>query len=144
MLNKAYKTFERSEYSVSKEYWTELIRLDSLNSEYYSRRGYCYRSIGLYDNALKDYNLAIQITPNAHFYFDNRAELQFKLSNWTAAYNDLTQSIALNPNKSAKTFNNRGIALINLSEREKACQDFEKAMNLGDITGQNNYNKYCK
>jgi regulator of sirC expression with transglutaminase-like and TPR domain len=68
----------------------------------------------------------------------------YKSKKWDDAYEDLSRSIELNPLRSGKTINNRGLVLIKLNHEIEACEDFEEAMKLKYLDGKLNYEKYCK
>ena len=86
-------------------------------------------AIGKSELAKKDFDIYIQNdTTNARVYM-NRAATKFP-NDFLGAIIDCNKSIAIDPNNKSAYFL-RGIALYQTGEKEKACEDFYKAIELG-------------
>lgn len=140
----AYDNFNSQNYSLSRQYFNELIKIDSTNSDYYSRRGYCNRQLGLFQRAETDYTRAIDLDKDQYFYYNNRAELYVHMGEFVLAKNDLTESIKLNPSKNPKTYFNRGFVNLKLEDTQAACQDFKVAKQLGHKDAEKMIIENCK
>lgn len=100
--------------------------------------------MGLFNKAKEDYTRAINLDHDHHFYYDNRAELYVYMHEYALAKKDLTESIRLNPNKSPKTFFNRGFVNKELNLLSEACSDFKIALELGHMDAVKMIIESCK
>ncbi len=92
-------------------------------------RARIYMAIEKSELAKKDFDIYIQNdTTNARVYM-NRAATKFP-NDFLGAIIDCNKSIAIDPNNKSAYFL-RGIALFQTGEKEKACEDFYKAIELG-------------
>ena len=113
----------------------------------YKRRGISYYAINNIDAGKKDFKRAIELDPNEAqcYFFLGAYEDNFKKSILL-----LTKSIELTQIDSAPTnlrkdaIALRGITYYNNGKKKLACEDFQKAMELGNENASKNYNKYCR
>lgn len=124
--------------------YNELVKIDSDNAEFLSRRGYCNRISGFLEDALKDYNSAILNSPNRHNLYSNRGQLFLDMKDYSNAVLDYTKASELINGKNPKYLNNRGWAYYKLNKLTKACQDFETSKNMNFALAAKNYEKYCE
>ncbi|WP_286032707.1 tetratricopeptide repeat protein [Brachyspira pilosicoli] len=147
LLNSAYQAYNNKEYDTSINYYNKIIKMtDNLlngydkNSEEYSKyknicsmaynnRGTAKKDLGLYEEAIEDYDKAIELNPN---YPDTHYNIGIAKSNlglYEEAIKDFNKAIGLNPNYS-KAYNNRGNARSNLKQYKEAIEDYDKAIEL--------------
>lgn len=139
----ADESFENEQYSQALYYYNELKKDEPNNPENYSKTAYALFKQGNYEKALDEYNKAINLeSDNAQFYF-LRSLVYWKLGKLEKSNKDLSKAIKLNPNQHA-AYNNLGLNLIQLKDTLNACENFKKAMELGNTNAIGNYNKYCK
>ena len=93
------------------------------------RRGNRHYDAGEYDDAITDYNQAIDLDSNIAAAYYNRGVAYTKLGKYAEAIGDLTQAIALDP-QDAAAYNNRGIAYRNLGKYAEAIADYDQAIAL--------------
>jgi len=92
--------------------------------------------------AIKYYNMALQINPKLGFIYYNRANLYSKSQQYMKALNDYNQAIALQPNL-AEAYYNRGLTLLLLQDNKSACPDLSKAGELGISNAYNVIKRFC-
>lgn len=49
--------------------FTEAIRIDPLKADFYSNRGFAFRKLGRYEEAIADYSKAIELNPSIPFFY---------------------------------------------------------------------------
>ena len=93
------------------------------------RRGNRHYDAGEYDDAITDYNQAIDLDSNIAAAYYNRGVAYTKLGKYAEAIGDLTQAIDLDP-KYAAAYNNRGAAYDDLGKYAEAIADYDQAIAL--------------
>jgi tetratricopeptide (TPR) repeat protein len=81
------------------------------------------------DQALQDYNRALQISPNYSTALHNRAAIYEKQNKFDLALKDYNQAILADSNYT-KAYNNRGLLYIKLAKFDLAISDLNKAIQL--------------
>jgi tetratricopeptide (TPR) repeat protein len=89
-----------------------------------------------YRGALEDYTKASKVDPkNADIYLAI-GDFKFDIdSNYQDALNYYTKSISLNPNK-GNYYTKRSLTWLKLNDKNKFCEDYQKAMRLADREAQ--------
>jgi suppressor of G2 allele of SKP1 len=82
-----------------------------------------------FDDALVNYNKAVEVDPTKPDYFVKRATCHIKLNSFTDAITDAAAALKLQPNN-ANAYLRKGMALFSLEEYETAKQAFEKGQSL--------------
>lgn len=95
----------------------------------YNNRAVTYDKLGLYDKALADYNMAIQIDPTSAIAHTNRGVTLAKMGRYQEALADQLRAVQLDPDY-ATAFNNLGNVYYVLRQYDKAFDAFAKAMQL--------------
>lgn len=167
LLNSAYQAYNNKEYDTSINYYNKIIKMtDNLlngydkNSEEYSKyknicsmaynnRGTAKKDLGLYEEAIKDFNKAIELNQNISEVYNNRGSAKAILRQYKEAIKNFDKAIELNPNNSDAYFNmalpKQLLANITENEREKnklveeAYNDFIKSYKLADDKLKDNY-----
>ena len=96
----------------------------------YHNRGLIYAEFSDYQQAIRNYTYAIELSSKeASFYLD-RGRAYTRLEEYQQAINDYTHALDLE-SKNARTLYERGKAYHNLKEYEKALTDYTQAITLG-------------
>ena len=82
-----------------------------------------------FEQAIADYNQAIQLNPKYAYAYNNRGIVYYNQGKYDLAIADYNQAIQLNP-KYANAYYNRGLTYKAKRNIEKAISDFEKAADL--------------
>ena len=86
-------------------------------------RGNAFQDKGQYDQAISDFNKAIEINPRLADAFYNRGNAYFKKGQPDKAISDYNKAIELNP-KLAMAYYDRGIAYQFKGQYDQAISDF--------------------
>lgn len=151
-INRGLVNNELGDYEASLNDYDKAIELDKKCALAYNNRGYTKFKQKNYDGALEDYNKAILLNPKFQLALDNKARLfaevcmeddkdfseKFYLSraiieinegDYTAALDDLDESIKFNPNSAIAHFY-KGVAFHNLAKEDAAYTSYTKAIEL--------------
>ena len=128
------KTPERKhqEYETAITHYTNAIELKPDFVNVYNNRGNAYADKGELDNAIKDYNKAIQLIQrpsdlaSAH---NNRGSAYVDKGELDNAIKDYNKAVQLNPDY-AEAYYNRGIAYADKGELDNAIGDYTQAIKL--------------
>jgi len=124
--------------------FTKAIEIDPVNAKAYVNRGSVKSFMLDHKGAIIDFNSAIQINPNEPMPFFNRGCAKGILKDYKGAISDYTKAIEMNPSWVANLYFNRGLAQIELGQKESGCLDLYKAGELGNKTALVAVIKYCK
>lgn len=95
-------------------------------------RGWAYRRKGDYDDAIRDYDRAIQLQPDYAEAYNGRGLAYYEKKEYQLAIQDYTQAIRIKPDY-AEAFDNRGLACAASEDScnsDKAIADFDQAIKL--------------
>ena len=95
----------------------------------YNNRGVEAYNQSNYDEAIADYNQAINLDPNYAKAYNNRGAVYYKLDDFEKAIADYNQAINLDPNY-ALFYWNRGDLQQQLGHNDEAMTDFHKCLTL--------------
>lgn len=101
----------------------------SMDSNDYSNAGLIKSRLGLYKEALVDYQSSINLNPSNHFSLNNRGYTYNLLNQYELAMADFDKVIELQP-LFAYAYNNRGLAKIKLGRPEEGLQDIHYSLEL--------------
>ena len=99
-----------------------------------STRGVIYNQKGDVDNAISDYDLAIQLDPGYAKNYFNRGKAHLKKNNLELAISDYDKFLEITPN-SAWAYYNRGLAFYGTDQYEKALEDYRNAIRIKPMEG---------
>ena len=85
----------------------------------------------LYEHAIVDYNLALELDNNNLNAYNNRGLAWFQKKEFDQAMSDFNRAIELDSGY-AKAYNNRGMVWYDKGRNDLMCQSFETACQLGD------------
>lgn len=125
---RASKYADKSEYRKAVDALTMSIQLDSSDS-YFIDRGLDYSRLNMFDSAIADYKIALQINPNDYLNNNNLGILYFELDRFEEAIEPLNKSIKLAP-FFPYSYNNRALCYLNLGNLSQAKRDAQKSKNL--------------
>lgn len=101
-------------------------------------------SLGSVVDYVKAYDLKPKDAQIYLHYGDMKVNVKFDtLKDYSGAVVDYTKAIELNP-KYGLAYNNRGVAYQALGKLDLACQDWRKAIEVGNSDAADNLKKYCQ
>lgn len=83
------------------------------------------------------------INPDDGVAYYNRANCKAELGDPGAAISDLDEAIRVEP-KNASYYKMRGNLYYQLQQKDKACFDWRKAVELGDAKARYQIDQYCR
>jgi ankyrin repeat protein len=110
--------------------YTEAIKLDPENWQYYYNRGVALFKDGKYDLAEADFKKAIEVEPNRIEPYINLDSMLARRGKWDEIISYWNHFIELNPNN-GKAYLERGGAYHNKGDDESAFKDVAKSCKLG-------------
>jgi len=113
------------------------------NAKSFHARGVVNKYLKRVDHAIADYNMAIKLDPYLIEAYYNRAILYFELQNYNLSLSDYNMAIKFKP-LFAKAYNNRGNTKFMMNDKTGACNDWQKALELGYMDAGKVISKYCK
>ena len=109
--------------------WNDVIRKSPWKARAYSERGNAYKNKGNLEQAISDYNKALEIDPNYANAYNNRGITYLNKGNFEQALFDCNKAIQLDP-KSAFSCYNRGNTYKKKGNLEQAISDYSKAIEI--------------
>lgn len=97
-------------------------------NDYYNR-GNDYLNQEKYDEAISDYNKALELDPKHVYAYNNRGLAYQAQGKYDKAMSDYNKALELDP-KHVRTYNNRGNAYLKQEKLAKAILDYNKALAL--------------
>lgn len=123
--------FKNEDYFKAIEMYSELIDEDENSEQLYVNRGLCYFGTFQLKNAVKDFTKAIKINPNNLEIYKFKANCLMGLFELDEAIDIVTELITKDPTNH-KYYNMRAGIFMKLSDKMSACNDYQKAFELGD------------
>lgn len=106
-------------------------------------RSVCNFNLKKYDDALKDYELLIEVQPNNGDWYFEKGNCLVKLKRDAEA--EIAYTTALQTSKNLGwILVMRGVVRYNQQKKEEACSDWQQARLLGEEEGILLYSRYCQ
>ncbi len=121
--------------------FNKAIQLKQL-SKYYSIRGFCYKKLGMYKDAISDYNVCLKEFPDDLNYLDSRGICYIQLKEDKLALNDYDRILILDSKNNSALFW-KGFILLNNRIIDEGCKYLLKAKQLGYVDKFNTLEMYC-
>jgi tetratricopeptide (TPR) repeat protein len=117
------------EYDKAQEAIHKAIELKPEDMGFKGNLAFIFTQMGKHEEAVLIYDevLKVEVNPLA---YNNRGYAKLQLGKLEEALEDINTSIKFYPTN-AYAFKNRALVYIELKDKEKACQDLEKANELG-------------
>ena len=133
----------KGNYKAAIDFYNKAQQINPNIDLIYLNRGFAKVQIKDFQGALKDYNKAIEINPQFAEAYMNRGTLKGgAFDDYSGSINDLNKALSINP-KLSDAYEARGIAQLLRGEKNKACDDFKKALSFNNKT-LDLFKKYCK
>ncbi|MBK8244229.1 MAG: hypothetical protein IPK88_12450 [Saprospiraceae bacterium] len=123
---------------------SDLNRAIQLNdfSKYFSIRGFSKEKLGIWKDAISDYNVYLKEFPNDLNHLDSRALCYLKLHEDKLALNDYDRILILDSSNNSALFW-KGFILLNNRIIDEGCKYLFKAKQLGYVDQFKTLEKYC-
>jgi tetratricopeptide (TPR) repeat protein len=100
---------------------------ESRDAKFYNNRGAAYGEKGQYDQAISDFNKAIEINPRYHKAYNNRGIVHRRKGQYDGAISDFNKAIEINP-LDAEAYNN--MAWLFATAKTPSFHNGKKAVEL--------------
>lgn len=123
--------------------YTQAIKVNGNLRDGYFNRGICEWALQDFDSAQKDFDKTIQLDPKfAKAYYD-RAIILISQQEYIQSLPDLDKTIELDETSSSALML-RGEIRARTGNNTGACEDFNKAKEMGEPQAEENIIKYCR
>ena len=129
-FNSGLANEESQQFESAIEYYTEAIKLDPKNADYFNQRGISKYKLKDYKGALEDYDKAIELNPNVGKIYGNRGSAKNDLGDKVGAFADLDIRIKLMKDSKKQEFLNS----ISTVLEDKDNQKSEREIILAAVT----------
>lgn len=141
-LERAYYRAEIGDYRGAIEDYSAALKIDSLDAEVWVNRGLAFEKTNNLRAAYRDYTKAITLDEDLSNAWLSRANVLVKQNKFEEALEDYGIAIFYDPNY-ALAFFNRALVNYQVGNRLAACNDLEKASELGQSINEKMKNKIC-
>jgi len=119
---------------------TQKSKGESGNAEFYNNRGMANDKEGLYDQAISDYNKALEIDPKYAEAYNNRGVVYRRKGQYDRAISDYNKALEINP-RDAEAYNNRGVAYSIKGQYDRAISDYSQAVEINQRFAEGYYGR---
>lgn len=113
-----------------------------VNDVFYYLRGQVAFRARVYQRALDDFAVAIEMNPQELTYRAELAVVNMRVGRNEEALNVLAEAEKIDPSYS-EIYRLKGLTLVQMKRNNEACENFNKAKELGNTEAQALINKYC-
>jgi len=122
--------------------FTSAISLNNRDELAYFNRAKEFAKIGMIKQAIDDYSKAIILNPTNVEYYFLRGELKVGAAEYLSAAADYTKIISLQPDN-GNAYYNRGVCYAYINLKDSACDDLNRAGELGFFEAYEVIRKFC-
>jgi len=119
----------RRDYTQSLDHYSCAIDLQPESMWAYRGRSQAYQSLGFYQLALSDIDIAIEYVADNSSLHNNRGWILYSMRRFEAAIESLNTAIQLAPDN-AIAYNNRGLTNMQMGNLSDAISDFQNSINF--------------
>lgn len=130
-LSFARNSVWRTEFTL----WNDSVRKSPGKARPYNNRGYAWFNLGQYQEALDDFDKALQLDSDFEDAYANRGALLLMAGKMDQAESDLKMSIKLNPDN-ADAYINLGNLYVKMKQFNQAEKSFEKAESISPYNSE--------
>lgn len=141
-INTGIRQYENDSLKESIITLTKVISVNDTCSTCFLYRGFAYKDLEQYDEALRDFNSFINIDTNAAVGYANRASVYYLKNDYQAALKDFTKAYQIKPT-SKDLLNPISHMLFVTGQKDEACNYYKRALEMGDTTFDNSIKAYC-
>lgn len=146
-FNKGVDCYNSGDLSGAIFNWSLTIDIDPENPNAYYSRAVVKNELYTWKAALRDYDKAIELAPKFADALINRGALKDENGDYQGAIADYENVLQLNKAETEdlqQTYFNLGNTYLNLQDKKKACENWNKALELGADYAKERISKYCK
>lgn len=141
--NRGYCYYSMKQYDKANVEFDQAIELNPRDSISYLYKGLIKYFQQDYTGSIEFYNKALEIYPRYPMALYNRGISKGQLNDYSGAIADFTECLKYNPDFPDAIYN-RGLAWYFSKQPQKACEDWQKAKELGSFQASEAVRLYCK
>lgn len=139
--NSGNEKLDKKQYKEAIKDYSKTIELNNSFAAAYYNRALAKNYLKDFKGAIEDYTKALELDSTNIQALNNRGLAKKALEDYNGAVEDYTKAISLNESFASAYFN-RGSVLVLMEEN--GCEDFRKALDLGNFKAMEYIDKYCK
>lgn len=146
-FDKGLECYNKGDLSGSIFNWTLTIEIDPKDVNAYYSRAIVKNELFTWKSALKDYDKAIEIAPKFVSALVNRGGLKDENEDYQGAiadYETVLKLDKLEKEEIQQAYFNLGNTYLNLKEKNKACEFWNKALENGAEYAKERINEHCR
>jgi len=116
-------------WETSETFWSNVIKVSKNNASVYNARGKVNRDKGNYEQALADYDKAIELDPAFYKAYHNRAKIYFDQQRFDEAIENYSVVLEFNP-RFYEAVSNLGIIYASQQKNDLALEMLNRAMDI--------------
>ncbi|WP_293052536.1 tetratricopeptide repeat protein [Paludibacter sp.] len=140
LLKQANELYYKNQYQAVIDLLTNEVLEQHKDARLYNSRGMAFDDWNDYDQAIADYNKAIEIDPEFSSAYYNRGNLWYNKGDYDKAIADYSKAIEIKPNH-VNAYNNRGNSWNNKGIYDKAIIDHSQVIKLNPSYVSAYYNR---
>jgi tetratricopeptide (TPR) repeat protein len=140
----SYLTYERNKiWKDDFTLWSNVLSNSPNKARAYFGLGFAYGRENKFEEAMKNFNKAIELQPRYPDVYNNRGIIFGMEKKYDESISNFNKAIELKADYPEAYFN-RGLTYFNIGKKEIACGDLQKAAAMGHLTAIEMYNKFCR
>ncbi len=146
-FDKGIECYNKGDLSGAIFNWTLTIEIDPKDPKAYYSRAIVKNELYTWKSALKDYDKAIEIAPKFVSALINRGGLKDENGDYQGAiadYGTVLKLDKLEGEEKQQAYFNLGNTYLNLKEKKRACENWNKALENGAEYAKERINEHCK
>jgi tetratricopeptide (TPR) repeat protein len=133
---------EKQDFKGAIKDYSKAIKADKKNKDAYYNRGTCELALKDFNAAMTDFDKTIKLAPNFVKAYYGRASVFVSQKKYTEALPDLDKTIELDPS-TPNVLTLRGQIRAQTGNKKGACEDFNKAKEIGDKQADKYLSQFC-
>ncbi|MEL6538112.1 MAG: tetratricopeptide repeat protein [Bacteroidota bacterium] len=142
LIYEGLSLYNQGAYGPAVAKYSEAIELMPGFPVFHLNRGMAYAKLKNWSAAESDFLNAIRNSPDYAKAYSQLGTVYYRQQKWDQALGQYNNSLRLNPYQ-AGTYYNRALVHYNLRHKEEACQDLQKAMELGQAASDRVKHSLC-
>lgn len=145
-FDKGIECYHNGDLSGSIFNWTLAIEIDPKDPNAFYSRAIVKNELYTWKSALKDYDKAIEIAPKFISALINRGALKDENGDYQGAiadYETVLKLDKLEPEEKQQAYFNLGNTYLNLKDKKKACENWNKALENGAENAKERIKEHC-
>ncbi len=145
--NRGVAKFHLLDFRGAVDDYNKALKINPNDYNTHGRRGWAEFNLKEYKEAIADFTKASEGTVNDTHYRNIRGQAKYNLQDYKGAiadFNNVIKSWTGEKVQKSEAFYWRGMAKINLGQKDRGCLDLKKSADLGFSQADEAIQKYCR